>query len=167
MRVRALITGRAQRVGIGIALSNHIRGVMKTFGLVVPKGGGRIFETNVATLRAGQEASTAIILPLLETGAARCACKQPGLTANSWPWRARAACPLDDDSSQGRRPHRSVHHKHDRGSRQLQKRACSSAPILASRRAATNRARSTMTAHRDRAVTNASARCFTKQRYWG
>jgi transposase len=40
---------------------------VKTFGLVVPKGGGRIFETNVATLLAGQEALTAIILPLLET----------------------------------------------------------------------------------------------------
>ena len=40
---------------------------MKTFGLVVPKGGGRIFETHVATLLAGQEALTAIILPLLET----------------------------------------------------------------------------------------------------
>jgi transposase len=67
MRVRALISGRAQLVGIGIELSNHIRGVMKTFGLVVAKGGGRIFETNVATLLAGQEALTAIILPLLET----------------------------------------------------------------------------------------------------
>ena len=40
---------------------------MKTFGLVVPKGGGRTFEANVQTLLAGQEALAAIILPLLET----------------------------------------------------------------------------------------------------
>ncbi|MGH6907855.1 MAG: IS110 family transposase [Nitrospiraceae bacterium] len=67
MRVRALIGGRAQLVGISTELSNHIRGVMKTFGLIVPKGGGRIFETNVKTLLAGQEALAAIALPLLET----------------------------------------------------------------------------------------------------
>jgi transposase len=67
MRVRALIGGRAQLVGISTQLSNHIRGVMKTFGLIVPKGGGRIFEANVRTLLAGQEALASIILPLLET----------------------------------------------------------------------------------------------------
>ena len=90
MRLRALIGGRSQLVGIEIELSNHMRGVMKTFGLIVPKGGGRIFETNVRALLAGQEALAAIILPLLETGAARCACKQPGSTTNSSRWRARA-----------------------------------------------------------------------------
>lgn len=67
MQVRALIGGRSQLVGISTELSNHIRGVMKTFGLVVPKGGGRIFETNVRTLLAGQEALASILLPLLET----------------------------------------------------------------------------------------------------
>jgi Transposase IS116/IS110/IS902 family len=46
---------------------NQIRGVMKTFGLVVPKGGGRIFETNVRVLLEGQEALAGIVLPLLET----------------------------------------------------------------------------------------------------
>ncbi|MGH6801034.1 MAG: hypothetical protein ACRECZ_06430 [Methylocella sp.] len=63
---------------------------MKTFGLFVPKGGGRIFETNVKTLLAGQEARAAIVLPLAFRRGARCACKRPGLTANSWWWRARA-----------------------------------------------------------------------------
>jgi transposase len=67
MRVRALIGGRAQLVGISTRLSNHIRGIMKTFGLVVPKGGGLVFEANVRTLLDGQEALAAIILPLLET----------------------------------------------------------------------------------------------------
>ncbi len=37
MRVRALIGGRAQLIGISTELSNQIRGVMKTFGLIVPK----------------------------------------------------------------------------------------------------------------------------------
>ena len=61
---RALIGGRAQLVGISTELSNHLRGVMKTFGLIVPKGGGRIFDTNVKTLLAGQEALAAIVSPL-------------------------------------------------------------------------------------------------------
>jgi transposase len=67
MRLRALIGGRAQLVGISTGLSNHIRGIMKTFGLIVPKGGGRIFETNVRALLVGQEALASIVLPLLET----------------------------------------------------------------------------------------------------
>ena len=40
MRLRALIGGRAQLFGISTELSNQIRGVTKTFGFVVPKGGG-------------------------------------------------------------------------------------------------------------------------------
>jgi len=40
MRLRALIGGRAQLFGISTELSNQIRGVIKTFGFVVPKGGG-------------------------------------------------------------------------------------------------------------------------------
>lgn len=67
MRVRTLIGGRAQLIGISIQLSNQIRGIMKTFGLVVPKGGGRIFETNVRALLEGQEVLAGIVLPLLET----------------------------------------------------------------------------------------------------
>ena len=67
MQVRAVIGGRAQLVGISTELSNHIRGIMKTFGLVVPKGGGGNFETNVRTLLDGQAALAAIIFPLLET----------------------------------------------------------------------------------------------------
>ncbi len=94
MRVRALIGGRSQLVGISTELSNHIRGVMKTFGLIVPKGGGRIFETNVATLLAGQEALAAIVLPLLETWRTvrmQAARLDRQLMAVA---RASAACPL-------------------------------------------------------------------------
>jgi hypothetical protein len=44
----------------------QIRGVMKTFGLVVPKGKGGAFEKNVRALLAGETAIAAVILPLLE-----------------------------------------------------------------------------------------------------
>jgi transposase len=90
MRLRALIGGRSQLVGISTGLSNHMRGIMKTFGLVVPNGGGRVFETNVRTLLSGQEALASMVLPLLETGAARCARRLPGSTTNSSRWRGRA-----------------------------------------------------------------------------
>ncbi len=42
MLTRSLVGIRKQVVGIAIRLSNQIRGVMKTFGLVVPKGKGRV-----------------------------------------------------------------------------------------------------------------------------
>jgi transposase len=67
MRVRTLIGGRSQLIGVSTQLSNQVRGIMKTFGLIVPKGGGQIFESNVRTLLVGQEALAAIVLPLLET----------------------------------------------------------------------------------------------------
>jgi len=40
---------------------------MKTFGLVVPKGAGRIFEANVRGRLEGEDALAAIVLPLLES----------------------------------------------------------------------------------------------------
>jgi transposase len=67
MRVRALIAGRSQLIAISTRLSNQVRGIMKTFGLIVPKGGGRIFDSNVRALLIDQEALAAIVLPLLET----------------------------------------------------------------------------------------------------
>jgi transposase len=66
MQVRTLVGGRAQLIGISSDLSNQIRGLMRTFGLVVPAGGGRIFEANVRTLLEGQAALAGSILPLLE-----------------------------------------------------------------------------------------------------
>jgi len=39
---------------------------MKTFGLVVPKGKGRIFEANVRRLLDQEHALAAVVLPLLE-----------------------------------------------------------------------------------------------------
>jgi hypothetical protein len=37
------------------------------FGLIVPKGGGRIFESNIRALLEGQEALAGIVLPSLKT----------------------------------------------------------------------------------------------------
>jgi transposase len=48
------------------ALSNQIRGIMKTFGLVVPKGSRGVFERNVRALLDGSEAVAAVVMPLLE-----------------------------------------------------------------------------------------------------
>jgi transposase len=66
MPVRTLVGGRAQLIALSNDLSNQIRGIMKTFGLVVPKGGGRSFETNVRALLEGQAALAGSVLPLLE-----------------------------------------------------------------------------------------------------
>lgn len=66
MLIRTLVAARGQlRKTIG-QLSNQIRGLMKTFGLVVPKGAGRVFEEHVRRLLAGDAALARIMLPLLE-----------------------------------------------------------------------------------------------------
>ncbi len=67
MLTRSLLGARTQLLGIVTDLSNQIRGLLKTFGLVVPKGAGKIFEANVRRLLEGEPAVAAIILPLLES----------------------------------------------------------------------------------------------------
>jgi hypothetical protein len=47
MLSKAVSAAHRQLLDISTNLSNQVRGLMKTFGLVVPKGKGRIFETNV------------------------------------------------------------------------------------------------------------------------
>lgn len=66
MLTRTLVGARGQLIKIVTELSNQIRGLMKTFGLVVPKGAGRVFEANVRHLLAGNNGLEQIILPLLE-----------------------------------------------------------------------------------------------------
>src|SRR3954463_9304863 len=66
MLERSLLGARTQLLGIVTDLSNQIRGLMKTFGLVVPKGAGKVFETNVRRLLEGEAAVAAIVLPLLD-----------------------------------------------------------------------------------------------------
>ena len=63
---RTLIAARSRLIRITIELSNQIRGVMKTFGLVVGKGSGRVFEADVRTLLGDKAELARIILPLLE-----------------------------------------------------------------------------------------------------
>lgn len=65
--VRALLTARAQLVGQLTQLKNTIRGLMKTFGLIVPSGSGRQFERRVREAIDGHPVLTVVIAPLLAT----------------------------------------------------------------------------------------------------
>ncbi|RDL47475.1 hypothetical protein BLJAPNOD_06315 [Ensifer sp. M14] len=66
MLTRTLVKSRNQLLGISIQLSNQIRGLMKTFDLIVPKGSARVFDGNVNELLSGNGGLARIILPLLE-----------------------------------------------------------------------------------------------------
>lgn len=66
MLTRTLVNARTRLVRIATELSNQIRGLMKTFGLVVPKGGGLVFEENVRDLLGANANLQRIILPLLD-----------------------------------------------------------------------------------------------------
>jgi transposase len=62
--VRSLLTTRAQLVRIRVDLANQIRGVLKPFGLVAGKGGGRPFADRVRILVTGgplQEVAEALL----------------------------------------------------------------------------------------------------------
>lgn len=66
MLIRTLVAARTRLVRITTELSNQIRGLMKTFGLVVPPSKGGKFEYNIQRLLVGQEELARIILPVLE-----------------------------------------------------------------------------------------------------
>jgi transposase len=66
MLTRTLIAARAKLVRITVELSNQIRGLMKTFGLVVPRSAGGKFEDHVRRLLAGHDELGRIILPMLD-----------------------------------------------------------------------------------------------------
>ena len=66
MLVRTLIGARRRLVGVGTDLANQIRGVLRTFGLILPKGGGRIFEAAVREHVLAREGLALILMPLLE-----------------------------------------------------------------------------------------------------
>lgn len=66
MLTRTLVAARTRLVRITTELSNQIRGLMKTFGLVVPPARGSRFEEHVKRLLGGQEALARILLPLLD-----------------------------------------------------------------------------------------------------
>lgn len=66
MLMRTLISGRRQLMKMRVQMSNQIHGLLKTFGLVVPKGAGSVFERNAVSLLDGEEGLARIILPLLK-----------------------------------------------------------------------------------------------------
>lgn len=64
-RVRALLGARLQLVGMVTRLSNHIRGVLKTFGLLPGSMRGKPFIERVEALVADRPDVAPIILPML------------------------------------------------------------------------------------------------------
>ena len=66
MLSRTLIAARTRLVRMTTELSNQIRGLMKTFGLLVPSGKGGKFDEHVRRLLMGEEALARVILPVLE-----------------------------------------------------------------------------------------------------
>ena len=66
-RARALLGARAQLVGMTTQLSNMIRGVLKTFGLLPGTGRGLRFDRKVETLLEGAPEIALIVRPLLAT----------------------------------------------------------------------------------------------------
>lgn len=66
MLSKALAGARGRLTTMVTDLSNQIRGIIKTFDLVVPKGSGGVFERNVRALLDGAEAIGAVVTPLLD-----------------------------------------------------------------------------------------------------
>ena len=66
-RARALLGARAQLVGMTTQLSNMIRGVLKTFGLLPGTGRGLRFDRKVEALLEGTPEIALIVRPLLAT----------------------------------------------------------------------------------------------------
>jgi len=66
MLTRTLVGARHQLIKAATQFSNHIRGVMKTFGLIVPKGCGGVFEGHVRSLLESNATLAQIILPMLD-----------------------------------------------------------------------------------------------------
>ena len=63
---RALLGARGQLLSMSLALDNQIRGILKTFGRIVPKGASGLFEKNVRALITDDAEIAAVILPLLQ-----------------------------------------------------------------------------------------------------
>jgi transposase len=66
MLAKALLGARSQLLSMSLALENQIRGILKTFGRIVPKGAGGLFEKNVRVLITDDAEIAAVITPLLQ-----------------------------------------------------------------------------------------------------
>jgi transposase len=76
MLAKALLGARSQLLSMSLALENQIRGILKTFGRIVPKGAGGLFEKNVRALITDDAEIAAVIMPLLQArgmGRSKCA----------------------------------------------------------------------------------------------
>ena len=71
MLSRTLVAARIKLVRASLDVANQMRGLMKTFGLIIPRSLGGKFEANVRTLLADDANLARIILPLLEAWRAR------------------------------------------------------------------------------------------------
>jgi transposase len=67
MLAKALLGARSQLLSMSLALENQIRGILKTFGRIVPKGAGGLFKKYVRALIADDAEIGAVIMPLLQT----------------------------------------------------------------------------------------------------
>ncbi len=65
-RARALLGARAQLVGMTTRLSNHVRGVLKTFGMLPGAMRGLPFDRRVEELLADRDDLAPIVRPMLE-----------------------------------------------------------------------------------------------------
>jgi len=72
MLTRTLMGARLWLTRMSMQLSNQIRGVMKTFGLLVPVGKRSKFNRNVRKLLGNRGDLAAIVLPLLEAWQTLC-----------------------------------------------------------------------------------------------
>lgn len=66
-RARSLLGARAQLVGMRTRLSNMIRGVLKTFGMLPGSGRGQRFDRRVEVLLEDEPEVAMIVRPLLDT----------------------------------------------------------------------------------------------------
>lgn len=66
MLARSLVAARTKLVRIATELSNQVRGLMKTFGLVVPRSNGGKFEAHVDASFADHADLACIIRPPIE-----------------------------------------------------------------------------------------------------
>lgn len=72
--IRTLLISRSKLVDVRTKLSNHLRGILKTFGLIVGKTSGGAFEKRVRELTTGNIALESIMDSLLSVW--RCTCEQ-------------------------------------------------------------------------------------------
>ena len=89
MLARALVAVRNRLVQITTELSNQIRGLMKTFGLLVPAGKGSKFEEHVRGLLTVRRSWRASFFPC-SRGGGPCACARQSLDGSSSPAPAGA-----------------------------------------------------------------------------